>query len=520
MVSLHGSAVVRAGRYVLALVMPACFVIWMVFFFFPFPSPEVDVVRESFQANINSSAGQQRTVDAPPPPARQERAETPSPPPPARQERISQARKPARKTEVDRCAGRYIYIHDLPPRFNSHLIRDCRTLSEWTDMCKHMANAGMGPQLTRTGGVLPAAGWYDTNQFALEVIFHNRMRNQYDCLTTDASRAAAFYVPYYAGLDVGRHLWGVQFNNTVRDALADDLVRWLRASPAWAAHGGKDHFLVAGRITWDFRREDQDGPGEWGSRLLVLPEARNMTMLVIESSPWHGNDVGVPYPTYFHPSRAAEVASWQKAVRRARRPWLLAFAGGARASSGNITNVRDVIMDQCARSRRCGLLRCDGAGRRNDCYAPGNVMRLFKKAAFCLQPQGDSYTRRSAFDAMLAGCVPVFFHPGSAYVQYRWHLPADQRAYSVFIPEDGLRNGTIRIEDVLRRFRAKEVAAMREQVVRTIPSIVYRDPRATAVTGGFRDAVDVAIDGVIERVRRIKRGLPPSDEEHEWDAYF
>lgn len=245
-----------------------------------------------------------------------------------------------------------------------------------------------------------------------------------------------------------------------------------------------------------------------------------MTALIIESSPWHGNDVGVPYPTYFHPSRAGEVAAWQRTVRRARRPWLFAFAGGARRNDGN-GRVRDRIIDQCARSRRCGFLRC-GRGRRSDCFSPGNVMRLFKSAAFCLQPQGDSYTRRSAFDAMLAGCVPVFFHPGSAYVQYRWHLPGNYSAYSVFVPEDGVRNGTVRVEDVLRRFGAAEVVAMREQVVRMIPSIVYRDPRARA-TGRFRDAVDVAIDGVIERVRRIKQGLPPGDEdddEHQWDVYF
>jgi xyloglucan galactosyltransferase MUR3 len=63
-------------------------------------------------------------------------------------------------------------------------------------------------------------------------------------------------------------------------------------------------------------------------------------------------------------------------------------------------------------------------------------------------------------------CVPVFFHPGSAYVQYRWHLPANHASYSVFVPQDGVRNGSVRLEDVLRRFGRARVAAMREQVVR------------------------------------------------------
>ncbi|EES16204.1 xyloglucan galactosyltransferase KATAMARI1 homolog [Sorghum bicolor] len=583
MAGVQASAVLRAGRWLLPLTIPACCVVWMLLVFSP-PTPELDAGhRQSFHVIVGETVAaierrgtppvlervqespppaellartktpssspppspeSEETIDtSPPSPERRPRAQPKQPLPPER-ERILDASSqpelaPVRQSRTgipasppppqpshqhlsraqtkpaavsDRCAGRYIYVQDLPSRFNADLLRDCRSLSEWTDMCRHVANAGMGPRLTRTGGVLPPTGWYDTNQFTLEVIFHNRMR-QYGCLTADASRASAVYVPYYAGLDVGRHLWG--FSNDVRDALAEDLVGWLRSSPAWAAHGGRDHFLVGGRIAWDLRREDG---GEWGSRLLFLPEARNMTALVLESGPWHVGDVGVPYPTYFHPSRAAEVASWQRTLRRARRPWLFAFVGARRPGD----TLRDSVMDQCARSRRCGLLQC-GRGRRRDCYAPGNVMRHLKSAAFCLQPPGDSYTRRSAFDAMLAGCVPVFFHPGSAYTQYRWHLPADHTRYSVFVPGDSVRNGTVRVVDVLRRFGRSQVAAMREQVIRMIPGIVYRDPRAPS--GEFRDAFDVAVDGLIRRVSRIKQGLPPGEEEDDdgsrhWDGYF
>ncbi|KAJ1265739.1 hypothetical protein BS78_08G098700 [Paspalum vaginatum] len=523
MVSTQASAALRAGRWLLPLAFEACCVVRVVLVSTPPPPPELDAGhRESFHVSVGEIVGaipvsesqdvvhaspqppervarteappsspppgpleseeiidtsperraraqtrqsqvpeRERIVDASqPPPVRQERTKAPPSPQPAsrhrRRERQARAQKPA--AVVDPCAGRYIYVHDLPSRFNADLLRDCRSLSEWTDMCRHVPNAGMGPRLTRTGGALPPTGWYDTNQFTLEVIFHNRMR-QYGCLTADASRAAAVYVPYYPGLDVGRHLWG--FSNGVRDALAEDLVDWLQAKAAWAAHCGRAHFLVGGRIAWDFRREDG---GEWGSRLLFLPEAWNMTVLVLESGPRHAGDVGVPYPTYFYPSRAAEVGSWQRAVRRARRPWLFRFAGARRAGGGS--TLRDAVIDQCARSWRCGLLQCGRLGRGNDCYAPGNVVRHFKSAAFCLQPPGDSYTRRSAFDAMLAGCVPVFFHPGSAYTQYRWHLPADHAKYSVFVPGDSVHNGMVRVEDVLRRFGRAEVAAMREQVVR------------------------------------------------------
>ncbi|XP_072975642.1 xyloglucan galactosyltransferase KATAMARI1 homolog [Typha angustifolia] len=424
----------------------------------------------------------------------------------------------------DQCVGRYIYVHDLPHRFNSDMLRDCHILSAWTDMCRFISNAGLGPRLNGADGVFSNTGWYATNQFSLEVIFHNRMK-QYECLTTDSSRASAIFVPYYVGLDLARYLWG--YNISMRDSTSLDLVRWLKSRPEWAPMGGKDHFLVAGRITWDFRRLT-DEETNWGSKFLLLPETKNMTVLVIESSPWHSNDFGIPYPTYFHPSNYYEVVSWQNKMRGMNRPWLFSFAGAPRPNQ--MASIRGRIIDQCLTSAHCKLLECDfGASK---CHSPSSVMNLFQNSVFCLQPQGDSYTRRSIFDAMVAGCVPVFFHPGSAYVQYTWHLPKDYTKYSVFISEDEVREGKVRIEEVLQRYSDEEVRAMREEVISMIPRLIYKDPRYKIESE--KDAFDVAVEGVIERVSKVREGVSPAFTEedswkyallgrggkHEWDDFF
>ncbi|CAN1816274.1 Probable xyloglucan galactosyltransferase GT11 [Linum perenne] len=92
-------------------------------------------------------------------------------------------------------------------------------------------------------------------------------------------------------------------------------------------------------------------------------------------------------------------------------------------------SIQGHFMEQCIGStKKCKLLNCQ---QRERCENPVEVMRVFQDSAFCLQPPGDSPTRRSIFDSMLAGCIPVFFHPFSAYGQYIWHLP---RNYSVYIP--------------------------------------------------------------------------------------
>ncbi|PKA51762.1 Xyloglucan galactosyltransferase KATAMARI1 like [Apostasia shenzhenica] len=437
------------------------------------------------------------------------------------------------ENKSDPCGGRYIYVHDLPSRFNKDMLRDCRKLSLWTNMCKFTSNAGLGPPLENVEGVFSNTGWYATNQFAVDVIFNNRMK-QYDCLTNDSSIAAAIFVPFYAGFDIARYLWGN--NISVRDAASLDLVDWLMKRPEWGVMGGRDHFLVAGRITWDFRRLT-DTDNDWGNKLLFLPAAKNMSMLVVESSPWNANDFGMPYPTYFHPAKDSDVLTWQDRMRKLKRKWLFSFAGAPRP--GNLKSIRGQIIDQCRKSAVCKLLECDFG--ESKCHSPSSIMQMFQSSLFCLQPQGDSYTRRSAFDSMLAGCIPVFFHPGSAYTQYTWHLPRKFTKYSVFIPEDDIRKRNVSIEDRLKQIPQDVVKVMREEVISLIPSIIYADPRSKLET--LKDAFDVAVQAVISKVTKLRNDIIENREDkdfveenswkyalleegqrtvgpHEWDPFF
>ncbi|EXB46028.1 Xyloglucan galactosyltransferase KATAMARI1 [Morus notabilis] len=401
------------------------------------------------------------------------------------------------ENKSDPCGGRYIYVHDLPSRFNEDMLKECRSLSLWTNMCKFTTNAGLGPPLENVEGVFSDTGWYATNQFTVDVIFSNRMK-QYDCLTNDSSLAAAIFVPFYAGFDIARYLWG--YNISTRDAASLDLVDWLMKRPEWGIMGGKDHFLVAGRITWDFRRLTKE-ESDWGNKLLFLPAAKNMSMLVVESSPWNANDFGIPYPTYFHPAKDADVFIWQDRMRNLERKWLFSFAGAPRP--GNPKSIRGQIIDQCRISKVGKLLECDFG--ESKCHSPSSIMRMFQSSLFCLQPQGDSYTRRSAFDSMLAGCIPVFFHPGSAYTQYTWHLPKNYTLYSVFIPEDDIRKRNVSIEERLLQIPPEQVKIMREHVISLIPRLVYADSRSKLET--LKDAFDVSVQAVIDKVTNLRKDI-------------
>ncbi|GJM84721.1 hypothetical protein PR202_ga00418 [Eleusine coracana subsp. coracana] len=432
-------------------------------------------------------------------------ATVPAGAPPASATVLPEAGKEDRSVTADddRCAGRYIYMYDLPPRFNSDLLADCGKLDIWMDMCPYVANHGMGQALGDEAGAFSDRGWYATNQFMLDVIFHGRMK-AYDCLTSDPARAAAAFVPFYASLDGGRYMWN---STSLRDALALEFLEWLTRRPAWrAAGGGRGHFFVAGRTAVDFTRKS--GGNGWGTSLLRNPTVQNMTVLVLETVAWSRSNVAVPYPTYFHPEAAADVAAWQDRVQKAERKWLFSFAGAPRP--GNSRTVRAQIIQQCGASGRCSLYRCGGAGAKANCYSPGGVMRLMESSTFCLEPRGDSLTRRSTFDAILAGCIPVFFHPGSAYTQYTLHLPKDPNKYSVLIMHTDITERNVSIEDTLSRISPETVKAMREEVIQLIPRVVYADPRSRRVD--FKDAFDVAVEAVIDRVASRRRGASAGTE--------
>lgn len=408
------------------------------------------------------------------------------------------------KLIAEDCNGRYVYMYTLPSEFNEFLLRDCEELSSWMNMCPHIANSGLGQPLLQWGKFggskadSEAAGssWFDTNQFTAEVIFHERMK-RYRCLTPNPSKATAFYVPFYAGFDMSRHVR--DRNLTVRDRAGIELVQFLRSKPQWKKKGGRDHFMVIGRIARDFMR-GQDSPRSWGNKLLLLPEMKNMSSLLIEAKPCDKNQHGIPYPSYFHPRNWSEIEWWQKKMRSKKRQILFSFAGAPRPRLDR-ASIRGRILEQCSSSPRCELLKCQKG--LSICNEPAEVMRLFTNSVFCLQPQGDSFTRRSIFDSMLAGCIPVFFTEHSAYTQYKWHLPENRSSYSVFIPEKSVqRAGNLSIEQHLQSLRTDEVESMRREVIRLIPSFTIADPSHSNVD--FTDSFDLALQGVVNKITQAE----------------
>ncbi|MCO5609810.1 hypothetical protein L7F22_064042 [Adiantum nelumboides] len=233
----------------------------------------------------------------------------------------------------------------------------------------------------------------------IELVFYERLKH-YRCLTTNSGAANMFYIPYYGGLDVLRWHFIQNVSSVQLDGLGLELISRLKDQPSWRRKEGLDHVLVLGKVTWDFQWTPSSGM--WGSRLLFQDEMQNLTKLLEERQPWY-EDEG----SYEHTELGLS----------------LSFHG----------------------------LRPDR------CLHPNTTMDVFIHSEFCMQPPGDSPTRRSLFDSLIAGCVPVLFDPFSAYFQYPWHLPKESESYSVYIPAEDVRNGKVNVIDELRKIPECEV---------------------------------------------------------------
>ncbi|CAK9133175.1 unnamed protein product [Ilex paraguariensis] len=259
--------------------------------------------------------------------------------------------------------------------------------------------------------------------------------------------------------------------------------------PYWPRSNGSDHFIMLGRLTWDFRRLT-DSDTEWGSKFIYMPSMKNVMRLAVERSPWDDLEVSVPYPTAFHPRSNSELVQWQSFISARKRTSLFCFVGATRKKIKN--DFRGLLMSYCKNeSDSCRVVDCAAT----HCYdgAPA-ILEAFLESYFCLQPKGDGFTRRSFFDCMLAGSIPVYFWKGSFMNQYRWHLPGAYESYSVFIDHTDVRNGSS-IRKVLERYSEKEVRSMRERIIELVPKFVYS--WSTQDLGNTKDAFDIAIDGVL-----------------------
>ncbi|CAI9111347.1 OLC1v1011560C1 [Oldenlandia corymbosa var. corymbosa] len=401
------------------------------------------------------------------------------------------------KYDDPECGSGRVYVYDLPSMFTKDLVLyECDDLQQWRWQCGIGTNDGYGKEASELAGIVPdhfLPAWYRTNQFSLELIFHQRILN-YKCRTLDPESATAYYIPFYAGLAVAKYLWIDDIPK--RDYHCNKLLEWVQNKTYWKKRNGSDHFIVIGRIAWDFRRWTEPGK-KWGSSFLNQPAMEKVTRFTLEKPDGIYEDLSIPYPTGFHPQSRSQLQQWQDFVRRQNRTSLFSYVGASHGGSLD-NDFRSMLLNYCYNETGCHVVDCAQTACNNGSAV---LLKAYLSSHFCLQPKGDSYTRRGVFDCMVAGSIPVFFWNRTAYDQYQWFLPQKFKSYSVFIDHEDVLKG-LSIRKVLEGYSKKKLMKMREKVIETIPNIVFSRPSNKSEIIG--DAFDIAVEGVLGRFKYEK----------------
>ena len=101
---------------------------------------------------------------------------------------------------------------------------------------------------------------------------------------------------------------------------------------------------------------------------------------------------------------------------------------------------------------------------------PVKIVELMTKSVFCLQPPGDTPTRKSFFDSIESGCIPVIFMQG---IFYPFQDFIDYRKFTVYIDMDSVIVRNENVVDILKDIPRSVVLDMQKSLLQVAPYFQY-----------------------------------------------
>ena len=263
--------------------------------------------------------------------------------------------------------------------------------------------------------------WHQQNQFLSEFALHRSLLSS-GLVTTNASRADLFFVPFYSRLALANA-------SAQRDMIAT-LRAGLLASPHWRRSGGRDH-LIAVSSTRPLEELFRSSHALVQRAVLLkieLADGRHPERASTRRAP---NHVALPY---FVPWLADDDAS----LGAARPHSVCLEASNHGKLRGRVfralrgfphAHVKPPLESARAPWRLTRRLLCASRARMRQCK-------------FCLVPGGLTPSSRRFYEALAAGCVPVLVADGFA-------LPYERSttAPSSLLPPRALSSFVLRVSE-------------------------------------------------------------------------
>ncbi len=341
----------------------------------------------------------------------------------AAQASLASDRKNATSTQCPK-----VYVYDLP----------------WDsiDSKKHPNKFGNPVKLTNANDRKKFQGYlFKTNQYSFPSILEHRLRQSGMCRTLNPFKADLFYAPVLSR-PKGNGEWNATCQRITGKMIRKKLV-YLNSSNACR------HFFAIGKGHTDVTLCDG-----WFSNPIrelkpFLRLAYSSYSFVVDSDGRHFYDendttsstypnlYSVPYPSSLHFYANKTCPHFSDKFKR--RPSLMSFIG--KDNHGD-TLVRRRIHSMC--DKYADIQVCDYQERFDLNKNPTDK----SKAIFCLEPAGDTPTRKSIADSITFGCIPVLFSELTDNVAPWFWLDWKDRA-RVLVPRSDFVAGRIDLKKLL-----------------------------------------------------------------------
>lgn len=444
-----------------------------------------------------------------------------------------------------------VFLLELPAEFNFELVRQGFAIQSALERQgqapeNSISNPAANMEALYHYALGPAfedgrPGFFHTHQFCLEMLVHHRLLNSPQRVAS-VDEADVAWVPYYASFAaffaVPPHVKGAD-RFAIVAGREQRLLDWLDAHAPGYHTQRRKYALAVATVMHQFLVPPMQG---WGSNLLADPRLANVTVASIESQPGcqdlciagqpgetcgtrchlHGGHVdhdlsqayivGVPYPSFYHilndDHTPPEHRPWRRRPPGQLARYLASFVGASQHGEV-LMPLRASLMQQCVRAPGvCAVL--SARGTRADTFA---IEAAYSDSVFCLQPPGDTATRRGIFDAVMCGCIPVVFSPdqlGGATratdsgttdellpLQYEFHLPHPEEV-AVLVPPNRHGDTLQFLSDVVDDHA--RLARLQTAMQTVAPTLQYSHPKRPCIgTGTCPDALDVLFSGIVQR---------------------
>ena len=240
------------------------------------------------------------------------------------------------------------------------------------------------------------------------------------------------------------------------------------------------------------------------------------------------HSISIPYPSSIHwssnirdrlepwkmPSSSSLSSSSSSSTsfdHQGIRTYLVSYSGSFRnCSHGHLRPHLRKIFDSCPTTKCHSVLKEDfffiaassfssstsSSSKDSNSSSNGNsnkakcaYVEVKKRSVFCLEPGGDSPWRKSLYDSITAGCIPVLFSPYNLRVAPMHWGPIAHRA-SVYINIHGVMNGSIDLIHELESISKARVLGMQRVISKHGHSLHY------ALDDYENDAVEIMLKGV------------------------